>query len=170
MTRTGGRWIHICHTNFNVYSWGRQRSFFKIFFKLIMILFKVEKEKDGATIKSKKNAEGRKVRLNISALVALFYPCGGGTWEFIHKERLLRLEKETERQRDRNTKTKKNSILWCQGIFALFQWFLSTSMIFRFGCVRWSPQCLQASSGKSCRFLSILVFSNFLIACYAGFW
>ena len=26
---------------------------------------KVEKEKDGATIKSKKNAEGRKVRLNI---------------------------------------------------------------------------------------------------------
>ena len=66
-----------------------------------MIFFKVEKEKDGATIKSKKNAEGRKVRLNIYALVALFYPCGGGTLEFIHKERLLRLEKKTERQKDK---------------------------------------------------------------------
>ena len=77
--RVEGKFISLTLFSMFTLGAGNARSFFKIFFKLIMIFFKVEKEKDGATIKSKKNAEGRKVRLNISALVALFYPCGGGT-------------------------------------------------------------------------------------------
>ena len=132
MTRTGGRWIHICHTVFNVFSWGRQRSFFTIFFKLIMLFFKVEKEKDGATIKSKKNAEGRKVRMNISALVALYLPLWWCHLRIYIQRKTFKTwerDRKTERQRDRNAKAKKNSISWCQGTLhssndsCLHRWF-----------------------------------------------